>query len=219
MPKGRFAAVLLAAAMLCACAKRGVPFPAQSGPDPAPAHSEASAFEEPAPEEPAPEEPAPEEPAPGGPAPEEPAPEEPVPEGSPSEAAPQFAGEEDLVRELLADTNAARETQGVSALRLNDELCAAARLRAQEAAALWSHDRPDGSVWYTVLQEGGISYAEAGENLFCANVRSAHLAVEHWMASPAHRENLLRESFTEVGFGVFEGGDGYWYYTQIFRTP
>ncbi len=37
-----------------------------------------------------------------------------------------------------------------------------------------------------------------------------------WMASPGHRANILRESFTHIGIGVARGTNGSWYYVLDF---
>lgn len=41
-------------------------------------------------------------------------------------------------------------------------------------------------------------------------------AVERWMQSPKHRENILRQSFTHAGIGVSRAADGRVYFTQVF---
>ncbi|MFA4841712.1 MAG: cell wall-binding repeat-containing protein [Agrococcus sp.] len=39
-----------------------------------------------------------------------------------------------------------------------------------------------------------------------------------WMASDAHRANILRSSFTHIGIGVERSSSGYWYYVLDFGT-
>jgi uncharacterized protein YkwD len=39
------------------------------------------------------------------------------------------------------------------------------------------------------------------------------------MASPGHRDNILRPSFNRVGVGVALGGSGVKYYTAVFAGP
>jgi uncharacterized protein YkwD len=41
-------------------------------------------------------------------------------------------------------------------------------------------------------------------------------AIEGWMASPPHRDNLLSADFRESGIGVAQGADGETYVTQDF---
>jgi len=123
-----------------------------------------------------------------------------------------------IAGELHQLINETRVENGLSALTLREDLCSVAVLRAEEAAELWSHTRPDGRDWDTALNEADIVFAAAGENLFAANILDPRAALRGWMESEAHRENLLRASFTSTGLGIIDGGDGYYYYAQIFLT-
>ena len=42
------------------------------------------------------------------------------------------------------------------------------------------------------------------------------IAVEKWMESPAHKQNLLNASWVESGIGVAVAADGSYYFTQVF---
>lgn len=39
-----------------------------------------------------------------------------------------------------------------------------------------------------------------------------------WLASPAHRANLERASFSQIGIGIAQSGQGYWYYVLDFGS-
>lgn len=41
-------------------------------------------------------------------------------------------------------------------------------------------------------------------------------AVERWMVSEKHRENILSDEFTHAGVGVARASDGTFYFTQVF---
>jgi uncharacterized protein YkwD len=41
-------------------------------------------------------------------------------------------------------------------------------------------------------------------------------AVERWMTSAKHRENILNGEFTHAGLGVVRGSNGWVYFTQVF---
>jgi uncharacterized protein YkwD len=41
-------------------------------------------------------------------------------------------------------------------------------------------------------------------------------AVERWMVSEKHRENILNDEFTHAGVGVARASDGTFYFTQVF---
>lgn len=111
-----------------------------------------------------------------------------------------------VVSELLDDTNAARAANGLPALTSNDQLTQAATLKAQDMfrEQYWAHTSPKGvEPWYWVAQ-AGYSYSAAGENL-AKNYPTAGTTVEAWMNSPTHRDNILHEKYTEVGFAVQDG--------------
>jgi uncharacterized protein YkwD len=46
----------------------------------------------------------------------------------------------------------------------------------------------------------------------------AAFAVERWLISAKHRENILREGFTHSGIGVARAADGRVFFTQVFVT-
>jgi uncharacterized protein YkwD len=41
-------------------------------------------------------------------------------------------------------------------------------------------------------------------------------AVERWMVSEKHRENILNDEYTHAGLGVARASDGTYYFTQVF---
>lgn len=122
----------------------------------------------------------------------------------------------DLADEIIALTNRERKDAGLSPLKHIAALDSPATLRAREASQSWSHTRPDGRDFYTALEDYGLFYRGKGENLFSANVLDAALAVENWMASYSHRENLLLPAFTGIGVSIVKGSDGFYYYSQLF---
>ena len=44
----------------------------------------------------------------------------------------------------------------------------------------------------------------------------ASFAVEKWMESPSHRQNLLGQSWKESAVGIAVAPDGSYYFTQVF---
>lgn len=60
------------------------------------------------------------------------------------------------------------------------------------------------------LEEGHVSYILAGENI-AAQYTDSIAAVEGWLNSKGHRDNMLNEDFTHLGAGVYKK-----YYTQNF---
>jgi uncharacterized protein YkwD len=106
---------------------------------------------------------------------------------------------------LLLRMNAARAAAGLGPLRSNPGLAVAARHHSLEMArrGYFSHDSANGGSfagrvrrWYRVA---GRHWA-VGENLLWStpSIRGRR-AVELWLASPGHRENVLGRSWKDVG--------------------
>jgi uncharacterized protein YkwD len=104
---------------------------------------------------------------------------------------------------LLAYTNEQRERNGLKPLRINQLLNRSALLKAEDMKTrnYWSHDDPEGrKAWY-IITGVGYRYSVAGENLANGYVSGID-AIAGWMKSPSHRDNILKEEYKEVGFGV-----------------
>lgn len=106
-------------------------------------------------------------------------------------------------QKLLADSNAARSNSHQTLLSLNSELQRAAQAKAQDMASrdYWSHETPEGSPPWVFFSNVGYHYQKAGENL-AAGFDNEQAAINAWLASPAHRHNLLDPAYRDVGFGI-----------------
>lgn len=107
---------------------------------------------------------------------------------------------------LLDATNQARASDKEPALVLNKQLTQAAYLKAQDmfARQYWAHNAPDGTPPWKWFGDVKYNYAEAGENL-AKNYSSSQAVLNAWLASPAHRANVLKADYQEVGFAVVDG--------------
>lgn len=97
-----------------------------------------------------------------------------------------------------------RSDAGCDPLEWDDALAAAAACRARELALLWSHNRPDGTGWDTVLRAYGCDVTISAE-LLCYGPEGSEAAAlaSAWAGSPDHRKKLLDGGFTREGVGVF----------------
>ena len=101
--------------------------------------------------------------------------------------------------------NEQREAAGLDDLTWDQNLETVSHVRAEECSRSFSHTRPDGRKWYTVN-----SKIQGGENL-AFGFDTAEDAVEAWMNSPTHRDNILYDEFEKVAIGIYEeGGTYYW---------
>lgn len=144
------------------------------------------------------------------PAEEAPAQEEP-------DAPEESGGVQEAAEAVTSLVNAARRDAGLSELELDADLCAAAQARAQEIAQSFSHTRPDGSSCFTILEEFGISYRAAGENIAMGQ-RTPEEVMDGWMNSNGHRANILNGTFTSIGVGYYVDGAGAAHWVQIFQA-
>ncbi len=123
-------------------------------------------------------------------------------------------GTSSAAQAVLAKVNAARAKNGLSALTLDANMNRAAAVRAAELAQSFSHTRPNGSRGLTALNEAGVSYRTAGENI-ASGQQSAQAVVSAWMNSSGHRANILSSLFGRMGVGQATiGGRTYW--VQLF---
>ena len=84
----------------------------------------------------------------------------------------------------------------------------------------FSHTAPAGDDVGDRVQAAGKPYRAIGENI-ARNVDARNpvdRAVEGWMKSDGHRENMLTDRFTETGVGVCRTGREY-FFTQVFLRP
>lgn len=118
--------------------------------------------------------------------------------------------------------NQRREDKQLPPLEHNEKLAQVARNYSQQMAEnnFFSHTGIDGSTLEDRVKAGGIIYSVVGENIFqSTNIpQPAEVAVDGWMQSPGHRENILRPVFTETGVGVWRVNNTY-YITQLFLRP
>lgn len=105
-----------------------------------------------------------------------------------------------LINEIRTDNN-------LGTLTWNSNLEDVANVRAKEISETFSHTRPNGKDWYTVN-----SKIQGGENL-AFGYDTADEAIQAWMDSPTHRENILYPVFKTMAVSIYEK-DGTFYWSQ-----
>ena len=110
------------------------------------------------------------------------------------------------IQDVVNLTNQKRSEAGLSALSLNQELSAAAYTKGRDMIDkdYWAHVSPDGTQPWKFFNDFGYKYKFAGENL-ARDFSNASTAVEAWMNSPTHKENILNPKYKEIGIGIVEG--------------
>jgi uncharacterized protein YkwD len=104
---------------------------------------------------------------------------------------------------VVANVNAQRAASGLPALELDQALVRAAQGHACDNAKRQStsHVSSDGSQLQNRLRRSGYAYALANENTG-RGFESPSQAVEWWMNSPLHRDNILMRGTQDIGVGI-----------------
>lgn len=124
-------------------------------------------------------------------------------------------GELSFAEQVVALVNAERAKAGLKPLILDTEIASAALTRAKETEISFSHTRPDGRAFSTVLTDNGIRFRGAGENIAWGQ-RSPEEVMNGWMNSAGHRANILNPNFTKIGVGYYQNAAGRNFWTQLF---
>ena len=120
------------------------------------------------------------------------------------------------IQRVVDLVNEARASAGLSPVTLQADISAAAQVRAQEIVKTFSHTRPDGTSCFTALQQAGVTYLNAGENIAYGQL-TAEEVMNGWMNSSGHRANILSTKFHKIGVGHYQV-NGVHYWTQLFTN-
>lgn len=133
----------------------------------------------------------------------------------------QMQWERDYAAQVVEITNQVRAEYGLAPLKQLDALTAAAVERAWEVTFNMSHNRPDGTRCFSVLDQYGLSSPTAkGENIAMWSY-TPQMVVNSWMNDKAHRDAILSAEYEYIGVGCYyiENDYYHYYWTQIFYTP
>ncbi len=125
-----------------------------------------------------------------------------------SESSENDAGLRAIAMEASALVNEERTQAGLDELEWDQNLETVSHVRAMECSQSFSHTRPSGKQWYTVN-----SKIQGGENL-AFGFDTADDAVDAWMNSPTHRDNILYDEFEKVAISIYQDDDGTCYWAQ-----
>ncbi len=129
------------------------------------------------------------------------------------------------IRGVIDFTNAARAKNGNKPVLIeNSTLDAIALERANDmfAKQYFAHISPSGVAPNELATNRGYAFISFGENIALGNFGGDAKLVDAWMHSPEHRENILRQSYSEIGVAVVHGvyeGQMTWIAVQEFGMP
>lgn len=107
---------------------------------------------------------------------------------------------------MLIFINNERKKYALPEVSFSEELSVVARAHAKDmfARGYFSHYTPEGLSPFDRLERFSISYNHAAENI--ALTPNVDLAMDGFMKSAGHKENILSGDFNKVGIGVMDGG-------------
>lgn len=127
-----------------------------------------------------------------------------------------------IYQNVVNNVNTYRKEVEVNDIILDDDLSLAATIRAMEMGYSAkekldiSHTRPNGTAYFTVLQELNIPNSISGENI-AAGYGNADSVSKGWRDSSGHYANMINSDFRKIGVGMFEfSGTKYW--VQLFSN-
>lgn len=121
-------------------------------------------------------------------------------------------------KQMFEQVNQERTKFGVKPLAWNESFAQIGRNHSKDMfeGGYFSHYSKEGKDVGNRLDESGIVYTYAGENLALApDVTRAHTGL---MDSPGHRRNILDPAFGQIGIGAIDGGIYGKMFTQIFTN-
>ena len=139
------------------------------------------------------------------------------------ESQPPPASINDFETRAFEAVNRERLKLSLRPLQRAEDLSSVARNHSRDMIArqYFAHRSPEGDDLRARFARNGINrWQRIAENIACnLGYRDpVTTAVESWMQSPGHRQNILDQRLTETGIGVAVDSVGRVYFTQVFAT-
>ena len=127
----------------------------------------------------------------------------------------------DLEKTAFALVNQKRAEKGLAPLAWSDEAAKLAKLHSENMAQFnfFNHKGIDGKMVDERADSLGITrWTLIGENIAYNRgyKNPIETAVEKWLLSPTHRQNILDDRWKEAAIGIAVAADGTYYFTQVF---
>lgn len=169
--------------------------------------------QKPTPEKPKPVPPKPK-PEPPKPVPPKPTPPTPKPEPPKPKPEPEKPS---LAAQAIINVNVKRQNAKIGNLKADPALNRIASARAEDMAKLGelSHITPTYGTAAEMLEKFDYKWTAFGENIG-AGFNDALEITNAWLASPAHKENLLSPVFTHMGAGTAPDSNGKIYWVTLY---
>ncbi|MBP2000207.1 putative YkwD family protein [Paenibacillus shirakamiensis] len=111
---------------------------------------------------------------------------------------------EDFAQQVLALVNQERSKAGAAALTISKDLSTMALDKAKDMYNnhYFDHNSPTHGSPFDMMQEYGITFSSAGENIANGQTTPAQV-MKDWMNSPGHKANILNTSYKQIGIGFY----------------
>ncbi len=122
----------------------------------------------------------------------------------------------DFSKNLFEAINAERAKNSLTSLIYDDALSSIALSHSEDMAArdYIDHTSPDGVGPFDRIDNAGINYVSAAENI-ASGFATSEKVLQSWLNSPKHSENILNAEFTKIGVGYHSGGNNGTYWTVV----
>jgi len=118
-------------------------------------------------------------------------------------------------------TNKARAQEKLPPLTPNPILFQVARAHSANMLKQGTMEHElDGKKPAQRVEAAGYDYKRVGENIANSEENATlEMVMKALMDSKVHRENILKDNYSEIGVGIARNNKGEAYYTQVFATP
>lgn len=103
---------------------------------------------------------------------------------------------------ILSRINTIRNENGLPNLILDDLITSTAQTKSEDMVKnnYFSHTSPTYGTPFEMLQNAGVTYKTAGENI--AGNSNIDEAIDSFMSSSTHSQNILSNSYNYIGIGI-----------------
>ncbi|MFJ7371312.1 S-layer homology domain-containing protein [Lysinibacillus sp. NPDC098008] len=122
-------------------------------------------------------------------------------------------------KEVVELINMERQEHNLAPVVFDPELTQIAVIKAQDMVKrhYFEHTSPYYGAPWDLATLFDYTYTSFGENI-ARNFKSPELTVKAWMASPSHRDNILKEHYTNTGVAIAQDNKGNYYWVQMFAS-
>lgn len=120
------------------------------------------------------------------------------------------------IEAMAVKFNEARVELGLDPLYIVPYINDIAQIRADEQPVNYSHYRPDGTYFVSVIDVDVVDYQIAGE-ILARGTDDVDAIFEAWKNSPVHWANITKPGATHVGIGLtYDAANNNYYWAAIF---